>query len=130
MAARAVKCQPIFSARRRMLLKAWRGQERFWKVWWLWGVPIHAVWWTVYIDLWMSGLAPEPFLLLTVWFWPILAGVFAACSLLYLMWCFVAWRCAGNVERHIWTIVARVLIGVGLGSFLTECVLIVMAPFA
>lgn len=61
-----------------MLPKAWREQERFWKVWWLWGAPIHAVWWTVYIDLWTSGLAPEPFLLLTVWFWSVLAGVFAA----------------------------------------------------
>jgi hypothetical protein len=113
-----------------MLLKALRGQERFWKVWWFWGVPIHAIWWTVYIDLWTSGLAPEPFMLLSVWLWPVLAGVFAACSLIYLFWCFVAWRCAGNVERRVWKIVAYVLIGVGLGSFLTECVLIVMAPFA
>jgi hypothetical protein len=30
----------------------------------------------------------------------------------------------------VWTVIARVLIGVGLGSFITECALILAAPFA
>ncbi len=42
-----------------MLLKVWRGKERFWKVWWLLGVPLHVAWWTLYFDLCASGLAPE-----------------------------------------------------------------------
>jgi len=113
-----------------MFRKAWRGEERFWKVWWLLGVPIHLAWWFVYLDLWTSGVAPESFLLLTVWFWPGMLGVFAICSVLYLLWCTLAWRCAGNVDRRMWTVIARVLIGVGLGSFLTECALILSAPFA
>jgi hypothetical protein len=113
-----------------MLLKAWRGQERFWKVWWLLGVPLNVAWWTFYIDLWTKGLAPEPFLLLIVWFWPVLKGLLAGYAVLYLAWCTAAWRCAGNVDHRLWTVVARVLIGVGLGSFITECLLILAAPFA
>jgi hypothetical protein len=111
-----------------MLLKAWRGQERLWKVWWLLGVPLHVVWWTLYIDLWLSGLAPESFLLITVWVWPVLRALLIAYAALYLAWCFVAWRCAGNAGRRIWSIAARVLIGVGLGSFAIECLLISGAP--
>ncbi|WP_244850761.1 MULTISPECIES: hypothetical protein [unclassified Caballeronia] len=111
-----------------MLRKAWRGEERFWKVWWLLGLPIHLAWWAVYLYLWGTGVAPEAFLLITIWFWPGTLGLFAACGALYLAWCTAAWRCSGNVDRRMWTYVARVLIGVGLGSFLTECALILTAP--
>ncbi|MDR5740830.1 MULTISPECIES: hypothetical protein [unclassified Caballeronia] len=112
-----------------MLRKAWRGEERFWKVWWLLGLPLHLAWWAVYLYLWGTGVAPEPFLLITIWFWPGMLGLFAACAALYLAWCTAAWRCSANVDRRVWTYVARVLIGVGLGSFLTECALILTAPF-
>jgi hypothetical protein len=113
-----------------MLLKAWRGEERFWKVWWLLGVPLHVLWWTVWFDLWVSGLAPETFLLMTVWFYPGMLLVLAGFAALFLGWCTLAWRCAGNVDRALWTTLGRVLIGATLGSFLTECLLIVGAPLA
>lgn len=111
-----------------MLRKAWRGEERFWKVWWLLGVPFHLAWWALYLWIWRSGIAPETFLLISTWFWPGLLALFAACSALFLAWCTAAWRCAGNVDHRVWTILARLLIGVGLGSFVTECLLILGAP--
>ncbi|MDR5799590.1 hypothetical protein [Caballeronia sp. LZ001] len=113
-----------------MLPRAWRGEERFWKVLWLLGLPLHLAWWALYLYLLSSGLAPETFLLLTIWFWPGTLALFAAGSVLYLAWCAVAWRCSGNVDNRFWTILARVLIGVGLGSFLTEWLLILGAPLA
>ena len=113
-----------------MLLKAWRGEERFWKVWWLLGMPLHVVWWTVWFDLWTSGLVHETFFLITVWFWPGMLGALAVFAGLYAVWGTLAWRCAGNVEYRLWANVGRVLIGVTLGSFLTECVLIFTGPLA
>jgi hypothetical protein len=112
-----------------MLLKAWRGEERFWKVWWLLGVPLQALWWTVWFDLWKSGLAPEHFVLIAVWFWPGALAVLTAFGALFLTWCMAAWRCAGNVDNLFSSMIARVLIGVTLGSFVTECLLIFAVPF-
>jgi hypothetical protein len=111
-----------------MLLKAWRGQERLWKVFWLLGVPLNAAWWTLYADVWTSGLAPEPFLRVNLWFWPVLEGLLAAFAALYLAWCMLAWRCAANADNRLWTLAARVLIGVALGSFATELLLIYGQP--
>jgi hypothetical protein len=110
-----------------MLLKVWRGEERLWKVFWLLGVPLNVAWWTFYVDLWSRGLAPESFLLVSIWFWPVLLIALAVYAALYFAWCTVAWRCAGNVEHRVWTVVARLLVGVGLGSFATECLLILGA---
>jgi hypothetical protein len=111
-----------------MLLKAWRGEERFWKIWWFFGVPLQAAWWTAYFYFWSGTLAPETLFLLTVWFWPVALYGLAIFAVLFLIWSVLAWRCASNVTNTLWANFARVLIGVTLGSFITECVLILTAP--
>ncbi len=70
------------------------------------------------------------FLLLSVWLWPWLLALFGACSALYLVWCVLAWRCAGNVDHRMWGSLGRVSVGIAFGSFVTECLLILAAPLS
>jgi hypothetical protein len=78
--------------------RAWRGRERLWKVWWLYGVPVllSEFLFTISIDTPYSGLIA----LLS-------KGLLALVSVL---WCIVAWRCARNTDNKLWMFSARVLV--------------------
>ena len=79
--------------------RAWRGEERLWKVWWYVGGPL-AIAGAV-----TAKLVANPFLVLAV-------GVILLVA--YVAWCGMAWRCAPNVDNKIWTLIARTLIVLGL----------------
>lgn len=79
--------------------RAWRGEERLWKVWWYVGGPLTMA------GAATAKLVADPFLVLAV------AG---ALLVAYFAWCYMAWRCAPNVDTKIWTPIARTLIVLGL----------------
>ncbi|HEY3116951.1 MAG TPA: hypothetical protein VGK54_09430, partial [Chloroflexota bacterium] len=80
--------------------RAWRGEERLWKVWWYLGVPLA-----------MAGAVTEKLVARSLF----LVLAFAVALLVaYIAWCGMAWRCAPNVDNKIWTPIARVFIVLGL----------------
>lgn len=96
--------------------KAWRGEERLWKVWWLVGVPLGILGGAVSVWLeeaskpgsGMSSLFP------TATFFALVAAYFA--------WCNMAWGCAKNVETKVWGTIAKVLIILGLMRFAIDLI--------
>ena len=87
------------------LARAWRGEERLWKVWWYLGGSVGIV-------FGLPNLAISEKLvtmaLLLVLLWSIL-GLVA-----YFVLVVMAWRCSPNVDNKIWTPIARVAIVLGL----------------
>ena len=82
------------------LARAWRGDERLWKVWWYIGAPLA-----------IAGRVTEK-LVATDPFTALVSSV--ALLVAYIAWCSMAWRCAPNVDNKIWTPIARVVIVLGL----------------
>jgi hypothetical protein len=85
---------------------ALNGEERLWKVCWLWGVPVGvaAIALTVFAEMsrdagW-NGAG---------------AGLDVLKLLVYLTWFGAAWRCSGNVVNRTWTGIARTAIALALG---------------
>ncbi|CAG9232798.1 conserved hypothetical protein [Paraburkholderia tropica] len=82
-----------------MLIKAWRGQERCWKVWWLMGLPYGLV----------AGFILRACVQAEVSTLMLLAVVMLYAAGLFL-WMVCAWRCAPNVKTSVWTPTSRMLI--------------------
>ena len=88
------------------LRRALNGEERLWKVWWLWGMPVGpatialAVLAEMLRDAGWSGAG---------------AGLDVLKLLVYLVWFCAAWRCSGNVVNRAWTGIARAAIALALG---------------
>ncbi|CAG9260428.1 conserved hypothetical protein [Paraburkholderia unamae] len=82
-----------------MFMKAWRGEERLWKVWWLFGLPYGIV----------AGFILRTCVLLEVSTLALLAVVMLYAAGLFL-WMVCAWRCAPNVRKSVWTSTSRALI--------------------
>jgi hypothetical protein len=82
----------------RTIRRAWRGRERLWKVWWLYGVPvlITEFLFTICVDTPYHGLTAT-----------MSKGLLALVSVL---WCIAAWRCARNTDSELWMFSARALI--------------------
>jgi hypothetical protein len=85
---------------------ALNGEERLWKVCWLWGIPVGvaAIALTVFAEMsrdagW-NGAG---------------AGLDVVKLLVYLTWFGAAWRCSGNVVNRTWTGIARAAIALALG---------------
>lgn len=97
----------VLSAIRRSGSRAFRGEEKLWRVWWLAGIPVGCV-------IGVLVLAAERLRALGTWAWGWGDACDAARFLAYLAWFFVAWRCSRNVERAAWTPLARVALAVGL----------------
>jgi len=85
--------------------RAWKGEEKLWKVWWLFGVPLNIV---SKILQKMSEMAPPPIPIQVIWLLLLCAFV------LWVYWCIAVWRCAPNVETKSWTYVARALVVVSI----------------
>jgi hypothetical protein len=88
------------------LLRAVKGEERLWKVWWLWGMPV---------GLGASALTLAAEALREALYYGSGDAVDVLKFLLYLIWFSAAWRCSGNVNHRIWTFVSRLAIALGLG---------------
>ena len=85
--------------------RAMSGEERLWKVWWLWGVPVAALATALTLSaefLRMDGLHS----------W----GEFldAVKLLVYAAWLTAAWRCAEKAERPAVRIAARLAVAAGV----------------
>lgn len=74
--------------------RAWKGQEKLWKVWWLYGVLV-----VIALALMQKMLPMVPLM------------VFVVVRLLYSLWWYVAaWRCAWNASAKFWGILVRILV--------------------
>jgi hypothetical protein len=78
-------------------LRAWRGEQPLWKVFWVYGVVTSGVLITFYvIAFYIDRIALRQVLLL--------------CFAPYTAWILVSvWRCANNTEERIWGLFARLL---------------------
>jgi len=97
----------VFSAIRRSGSRAFRGEERLWRVWWLAGIPVGCV----------TGalvLAAEHLRASGAWAWGWGDACDVARFLVYLAWFTLAWRCSRNVQRTAWTPLVRGALLAGL----------------
>lgn len=78
-------------------LRAWRGEQPLWKVFWVYGVVTSGVLITFYvIAFYVDRIALRQVLLL--------------CFAPYTAWILVSvWRCANNTAERIWGLLARML---------------------
>lgn len=78
-------------------LRAWRGEQPLWKVFWVYGVVASGVLITFYvIAFYADRIALRQVLLL--------------CFAPYTAWILVSvWRCANNTQERLWSLFARLL---------------------
>lgn len=78
-------------------IRAWRGEEPLWKVFWGYGVIVSAMIAAVYaLALYAGHVALQQLLI--------------ACAAAYSAWILVSvWRCADNVRERFWGLLARLL---------------------
>jgi hypothetical protein len=97
----------VFSAIRRSVAQAFRGEEELWKVWWLAGIPVAAMTGALWIAAeYLRGLG--------AWAWGWGDACDVARLLLYLVWLRPAWRCSRNARTAAWTPLARGALLAGL----------------
>jgi hypothetical protein len=78
-------------------LRAWRGQQPLWKVFWLYGVATSSVLIAVYLfAFFVERVALRQILVL--------------CFAPYTAWILVSvWRCSNNAREQFWSLLARLL---------------------
>lgn len=96
-----------FSAIRRSVSRALRGEERLWRIWWLAGIPVACI-------TGLLVLAAESLRGLGAWAWGWGDACDAARLLVYLAWFLPAWRCSRNAGHGAWTWLARGALLAGL----------------
>lgn len=78
-------------------IRAWRGEEPLWKVFWAYGVATSATIVVLYVTALYDGRIA-------------LRQVLLPCFAAYTAWILVSvWRCAGNTEEKLWGTLARFL---------------------
>ena len=78
-------------------LRAWRGEQPLWKVFWIYGVVTSSVLITLYVIAFYADRAA-------------LRQVLLLCFALYTAWILISvWRCANNTEERVWGLFARFL---------------------
>jgi len=78
-------------------LRAWRGQQPLWKVFWVYGVAASAALIALYVIAFYLKRVE-------------LRQILLPCFAIYTAWILVAvWRCANNTREQFWSIVARFL---------------------
>jgi hypothetical protein len=89
--------------------KSWKGEEKLWKVFWIWGVPIYlsaipigSI--TMGIEMTNSNIFAIHLALLV----GILGIIFA--FIYPIIFCVSLWRCAKNSDKKIYLISARIFI--------------------
>jgi len=102
-----IRAASVFSAIGRSGSRAFRGEEKLWKVWWLGGIPVGFV--TGVLALGAERIRASG---TSAWGWGDACDV--ARFLVYLAWFSVAWRCSRNVQSIAWTPLARGALLAGL----------------
>ena len=78
-------------------IRAWRGEQRLWKVFWLYGVATSVTIVALYIVAFYDGRMA-------------LRQVLLPCFAAYTAWILISvWRCAGNTNEKLWGTLARFL---------------------
>jgi len=78
-------------------MRAWRGKEPLWKVFWAYGVGASAIIVVLYVMALYDGRIA-------------LRQVLLPCFAAYTAWILVSvWRCASNTEEKLWGTLARFL---------------------
>jgi hypothetical protein len=76
-----------------------------WKVWWIYGAPVAIA----------TGVLLYFAEELRLSYYPAWADLLDTARLAtFWLWCWLAWTCARNVERRVWTPVARAALAAGL----------------
>jgi hypothetical protein len=88
------------------LRRACQGEEKLWRVWWQWGIPLGLLLNVLTVLAEASRTANHP-----------AAGdtIDIVKLLFFFAWCRLAWRCAKNTDRKIWSNLARLTILLGFG---------------
>jgi hypothetical protein len=97
------KAAKIMRDMSREVASALHGNASLWKVWWLAGIPVAAL-------AYGLGVSAESFRYDEAHFSGALLDTLK--FLLCLLWLTVAWRCSGNVDRRMWSGIARCAIAV------------------
>jgi hypothetical protein len=90
--------------------RAWWGEERLWKVWWLLGFPLSLAS-NSFNTAAIYHLIGNPLIFLGGW---------AVLLMAYFTWLAIAWRCAPNVKNQAWKYIARIVIVLGASRALNE----------
>jgi hypothetical protein len=78
-------------------VRAWRGEEPLWKVFWIYGVATSVMIVALYVVAFYDGRIA-------------LRQVLLPCFAAYTAWILVSvWRCASNTEEKLWSTLARFL---------------------
>jgi len=78
-------------------VRAWRGEEPLWKVFWVYGVVTSVTIVTIYIVAFYDGRVA-------------LRQVLLPCFATYTAWILISvWRCADNTDEKLWSMLARFL---------------------
>ncbi len=78
--------------------------EKLWKVWWLWGIPL--AWLTTALILGAEGLRLNGA--------PVAGDLLDVVRLaVYWYWCMLAWKCSGNVDNPLWTLLSKAALTAG-----------------
>jgi uncharacterized membrane protein YobD (UPF0266 family) len=86
-----------------MFRRAWRGDEELWEVWWLIGIPQSVVLALLYVNVLQEKPHSVAYILGLVLY-----------IVVYFAWVRMAWLCAPNVKRGIWTAVSYIMIVLGV----------------
>ena len=88
------------------LQRAHQGEEKLWKIWWQWGIPLAMV---------ANGLTVLAEVLRDTGH-PAVGDAMDMVKLLcFVAWCRLAWHCAKNTDRPVWGNLARLAILLGFG---------------
>ncbi len=78
-------------------LRAWRGEQPLWKVFWIYGVATSSALIVLYVTAFYADRIA-------------LRQALLPCFALYTVWILVSiWRCANNTQEKIWGLLARLL---------------------
>jgi hypothetical protein len=86
------------------IISAWRGEERLWKVFWIYGVLLSIILTVIqFVALKFGAVANITLLVIRI---------------IYSIWLLVAqWRCAFNAKWTVWSYVIRIFIILGILGF-------------
>jgi len=100
--------------------RSWRGEERLWKVFWLYGFLLGICIQIVFAVLSIALAHASPSL---AGFGSIPIGIF---SLVYYIWLYISmWRCAFNADWTIFSYIVRLFVGIGAVGIFAAIIVII-----
>lgn len=88
------------------LRRAIDGEERLWRVWWKWGIPVAVAANILTLFAEMAFMAD----------YDTLGNATDVLKfLIYIAWFQMAWRCSKNTDNPAWTVFTRLAVALGFG---------------